>query len=202
MMSEPTRALLLRTLIAQYEKLKDRLANRVGSVDLASDALQETWLRLDSRDDLGPVKNPTAYVYRAALNTANNLRKSNQRRLTPIEIADLLAIPDSAPGPDVIAEMRAEIAKIDAAIAELTERQRNVFLESFLGDTSHRELAERWGVSMRMIQLDLKHAVEHCGRRLGKRNRFALRRVQLSKAGRDSGVASKSLGSEPEPSDD
>lgn len=202
MMSEPTRALLLRTLLAQYEKLKDRLARRVGSVDLASDALQETWLRLDSRDDLAPVKNPTAYVYRAALNTATNLRKANERRLTPIEIADLLQIPDSAPGPDVIAELRAEIRQVEAAIADLTERQRNVFLESYLGDTPHRELAERWGVSLRMIQLDLKHAVEHCARRLGKRNRFALRRPHLSKAGRNIDVSSKPSGSEQAPSDD
>lgn len=182
-MSESTRSLLIRSLLSRYEELKDRLARRLGSPELASDALHETWLRLQARPDLAPVENPNAYVYRAALNTAANLRKSDNRRLTPMDVEALLAVADDAPGPAVIAENRAEMAVVLAALEELTPRQRIIFHESFLGDASHHDLAARFGVTVRTIQVDLRRAVEHCARTLAKRNRFVSGRSRLSKTG-------------------
>jgi RNA polymerase sigma-70 factor (ECF subfamily) len=179
-MPETPRALLMQSLLGRYDELRDRLTRRLGSADLASDALHETWLRLQSRPDLAPVKNPAAYVYRAALNTAANLRKTENRRLTRMDIDALLAIADPAPGPAIIAEDRAEVAAMAAALTELTERQQVIFHESFLGDASHRELAARFGVTVRTVQIDLQKAVEHCARHLGKRNAFVSGRGRLS----------------------
>jgi RNA polymerase sigma-70 factor (ECF subfamily) len=170
----------MRSLLARYDELRDRLARRLGSVDLASDALHETWLRLESRTDLPQVKNPNAYVYRAALNTAVNLRKADNRRLTRLDVDALLSVADAAPGPVIIAQDRAEIAVVAAALSELTERQQIIFHESFLGEATHRELAVRFGVTVRTVQTDLQKAVEHCARRLGKRNHFVSGRSRLS----------------------
>jgi RNA polymerase sigma-70 factor (ECF subfamily) len=172
-MSDTTRAQLMRSLLTRYDVLKDRLAQRLRSHDLASDALQETWLRLARRDDLEEIKNPEAYVYRAALNTAANLRKANSRRLTSLEVVDILGIADEAPGPAQIAADRADVALVVQALADLPDRQRAVFYESFLGEATHHELAQQFGVTVRTIQTDLQKAVEHCARRLGKRKSFA-----------------------------
>src|SRR3546814_7537194 len=139
---EPTRALLMRSLLTRYADLKARLSRTLGA-DLASDALHETWLRLESRKEMAPVSNPDAYLYRAALNTANNLRASSNRLLTFMDVEILMAVADDTPGPATIAEDKADIARVEAVLAELSERQRVIFHETFLGDVSHHVLAER-----------------------------------------------------------
>lgn len=179
MMSETGRSVLMRTMLAHYASLRSRLARRLGP-EIADDALQETWLRLETRGELAPVKNPDAYLFRAALNAASNLLKGEKRRLSHMEIDVLLNVADDAPGPAIIAEDRASIAIVERVMRELTERQRIIFEEAFLGDASHHELAERFGVSLRMIQKDLKHGVDLCARRLKRGKDFASNGVALS----------------------
>lgn len=178
-MPETTRALLMRSLLARYSDLKARLSRTLGP-DLASDALAETWLKLESRTDIAPVGNPDAYLYRAALNTAHNLRTANNRLLTFMDVEILMSVADDAPGPAIIAQDRADIALMETALAELTDRQRVIFHETFLGDASHHVLAERYGVTVRTIQKELMRAVEHCARRLGKKKSFASGQSRLS----------------------
>lgn len=165
MMSETTRSLLMRALLAGHASLRSRLARRLGP-DLADDALQETWIRLRTRGDLSLVKNPDAYLFRTALNAASNIAKGDQRRLSHLEVEALLNVADDAPGPVTIAEDRASIAVVQQALSELSERQRVIFEEAFLGDATHHDLAERFGISVRMIQKELKHGVDLCARRL------------------------------------
>lgn len=180
MMADASRSLLMRSLLARYAAIRGRLAHRFGA-QVAEDALQETWIRLETRaDDLAPVKDPDAYVYRAALNTAHNLVKSDNRRLTFVDIEELLGVADDAPGPATIAADRADIAVVAQALSELTERQRVIFHEAFLGDVSHHELAERFGVGIRMIQKDLRRGVDLCARRLGKRKSFVTDAARVS----------------------
>lgn len=178
-MPETTRALLMRSLLARYSDLKARLSRTLGP-DVASDALAETWLKLESRSEIGPVGNPDAYLYRAALNTGRNLRTANSRLLTFMDVEVLLAVADDAPGPAIIAKDRADIALVEKALAELSDRQRVIFHETFLGDASHHVLAERYGVTVRTIQKELLRAVEHCARRLGKKRSFASGQFRLS----------------------
>lgn len=180
MMADASRSLLLRSLLARYAAIRGRLARRFGP-QVAEDALQETWIRLETRaDDLAPIKDPEAYVYRAALNTAHNMVKSDSRRLTFVDIEELLGVPDDTPGPATIAADRADVAVVAQALSELTERQRIIFHEAFLGDVSHHELAERFGVGIRMIQKDLRRGIDLCARRLGKRKSFVTGAAKLS----------------------
>lgn len=172
-MTDSTRTLLMRSFQDRYAELAARLARRVGP-ELASDALHETWLRLEQHQGvLTPVRKPDAYLYRAALNTARNLQKSEARLLTFVDIEALLTVPDDAPDPSVIAQDRASVEAVQRALADLSERQRMIFHEAFLGDVPHQALADRYGVTVRTIQKELKRAVEHCARRVGRRKLFA-----------------------------
>lgn len=184
MMSETSRSQLMRSLLAGYGALRSRLARRLGP-ELADDALQETWMRLETRGDLAPVKNPDAYLFRAALNVASNLAKSQQRLLSHLEVDALLNVADDAPGPAIIAEDRASIAIVQTALAELTERQRTIFEEAFMGDASHHDLATRFGVTVRTIQKELKLGVDLCARRLKRGKSFASGASRLSDTRKD-----------------
>ena len=48
-------AVLRDFMLQRYDDLKARLTRRLGCADMASDALQDTWLRLEGKDELGPV---------------------------------------------------------------------------------------------------------------------------------------------------
>lgn len=167
------RATLRDVLVQRYHHLRDRLSRRLGSQDLAGEALHETWLKLRDGGELAPVADADAYLYRAAVNTASSLASSRRRVLGSVELDERTDIVDEAPGPERILIGRSELARVWRVIGDLTPRQRHVFIESFTGTMSHEALAERYGVSVRMIQLDLRDAILHCARRTRRKNPFA-----------------------------
>jgi RNA polymerase sigma-70 factor, ECF subfamily len=167
-MINTSRATLLHVLLRGYDDLKRRLAHRLGSVELAGEALQDTFLRLEHAGDIGVVKQPQAYLYRVALHMAINRRVAENRRLTAAETEALLDIVDDAPDPARTAEARSEIEALKRAVLELPPRRREIFLAAWVSEVPPQKIAERFGLSLRMVQIELKHAREHCALRLGR----------------------------------
>jgi RNA polymerase sigma factor (sigma-70 family) len=179
-MAQSTRARLRSTLVDQYERLRARLASRVGSRDLASEALHEMWIKLSEGADLAPVADPPSYVFRGALNAARDLESDRRRVLADAEISTILGLADEAPGPDRIAEAKNELALLRKALRELKPRQREIFLAITQGEADHEMLAEKYGVSVRMIQMELRSAILHCARRTARNNLFAPGALRVS----------------------
>jgi RNA polymerase sigma factor (sigma-70 family) len=153
-------------LIADYGSIDRRLTRRLGSADLASDVLQETYLRIESIDEIGSIRNPAAYLLQIALNIARDHRRAENRRLTTEEVDRLLDIPDDRPSPEHEVEKRSEVNLLRRAIAQLPERRRVVLTLSRIEGLPHREIAKRLGVTVRTVETDLKQAIEHCADRL------------------------------------
>lgn len=165
-MSNITTKTLRDLLIADYSSIDRRLTRRFGSADLASDVLQETYLRIESLDEIGPVRNPAGYLLQIAFNIARDHRRAESRRLTVQEVDCLLDIPDDRPDPEHEVEKRSEISLLARAIAQLPERRRAVLTLSRIEGLPHREIAKRLGVTVRTVETDLKQAIEHCADRL------------------------------------
>lgn len=155
-------------LIDRYNDLRLRLTRRLGSSDWAEDALQDTYLRLDGAEALGRVRNPGAYLFRAAFHTALNQRRAENRRLGAGEVESLLHIADDAPDALRIIEGRTDIAKLKQVMQELPPRPRAILLAARLDGVSRREIAERFGISVSMVEKELKRAQEHCAARFGR----------------------------------
>jgi RNA polymerase sigma-70 factor (ECF subfamily) len=153
-------------LLADYGDLNRRLTRRLGSADLASDVLHETYLRLERINEIGPVLNPKAYLFRIAINVANDRRRAENRRLTTEEADCLLEIPDHRPDAARVIEDRSEVALLRRVIAKLPERRRQVLFLSRVDDLPNREIAERLGITVRTVETDLKQAIEHCAEHL------------------------------------
>jgi RNA polymerase sigma factor (sigma-70 family) len=181
-MSDTNVTALRNLLLADYSGLDRQLTRRLGSADFASDVLQETYLRLDGMNHIGPVRSPKAYLFRIAVNIANDRRRAESRRLTVDEVDSLLDIPDDRPDAARVIEDRSEVNLLRRAIAELPERRRRVLLLSRIEGLPHREIARRFGVTVRTVETDLKQAVEHCAQRLQRRipAKFAFRRPESS----------------------
>jgi RNA polymerase sigma factor (sigma-70 family) len=172
---------LRRSLVDGYNQLRRRLAQRLGSATLASEALHETWLALGQGGELDKVADADAYVYRAALNAAGALRKREDRHAGHADVDELPEIADDAPLADRIVVSRDEVERMMEALRELPQRQREAFLECYSGETMPEVLAERWQVSVRTIQTDIRSAILHCANRLGRKNVLAGKRVKLSR---------------------
>ncbi|WP_354114753.1 RNA polymerase sigma factor [Bradyrhizobium sp. LA7.1] len=173
----------LRTLLlAEYVDFDRRLTRRLGSSDLASEALNETYLRLEGMRELGPVRSPKAYLFRIALNIAADRRRAEKRRLTVDEVDALLEIPDDRPDAACVIEDRSEVNLLRHAIAELPERRRRVLMLSRIDGMPNREIAALLGVTVRTVETDLKQAVEHCADRLKRpvRTKFGFQRPASS----------------------
>ena len=95
-------------------------------------------------------------------------QRVENRRLTVAEAEVLLNVPDPAPGPDRIAEGRAELDALTRAMGELPARQRVILLAVRLEGLPQNDIAEQLGVSLRTVERELRNAHEYCARRTRK----------------------------------
>ncbi len=164
-----TRWASLRQLLAErYDELRARLARRLGSADLASETLHETYLHLGRGVPLGHVHNPDAFLFRVATNIATDRHRREKRLAKQRDIQAFLTLPDEAPNPEKLIEIRQEIERLETAIEELTTRRRTILLWSRIEGLPLREIASRLEISQRLVEMELKHALDHCAERVGR----------------------------------
>lgn len=168
-MTEKSRSALLAILETGYSVLREKLKRRLGSEDLADDALQETWLRLERGGDLGAIQSPNSYLFRVALNVAADRREAEKRRLNQEEILATLHMADDTLDPARIAEAHAEFEELGRALEELSPRRRAIFLMARVDEVAHDEIARRFGISARMVEKELRSALDHCAARLDRK---------------------------------
>ncbi len=185
-MAETGWAALRRMFVEEYEELRRQLSRRLGSSDIASDALHDTFLQL-TREDRGgeEVRHPKRYLLRMALNLASARVRTERRRAGIAEMRELelaLEIPDSAPGPAETAEASSDLRRLRELLDEMPRRRRDMVLAVLVEGVTHRELAERHGLSIRMIQIEIRKATDQLSERFGEATiiRFASRRDMTS----------------------
>ena len=167
-MAELLRDTLRALFLTQYHQFRKQLRLRLGSEDLANDALHETYLRLEGMREPGSVAYPSAYLFRIALNAAEDQRKSGARLITTGEVDSLYDIADEMADPVRTVEARAELEALDRAMAELPPRRRAMLLAARVEELPHQDIARRFNVSARTVEKELRAALEHCCDRLGR----------------------------------
>lgn len=160
----------LRTLLTDgYYDLKRKLARRLGSLEAAGDVLHETYLRLERFDHVVPVANPQGYLLRMALNLASDHERNQKRALTAVEVNDLWRLGGETIDPETVAADRSELVLFKAALSELPPRTRAILVAARVDELPHEAIAQRFGISTRMVQLELRRALEHCAGRLQRK---------------------------------
>ena len=167
-MAETTWAALRGLLIERYEDFSVRLARRLGSEELASESLHETWLRLQRQGNAGDLQSPSAFVFRVAVNIARDHLRAERRRASQSEIATALGMADRVLDPARTVEVRFALNRVERAIRQLPERSRSILLASRLEGLTHQTIARRLGVSRRTVQYELERAVRYLEAQLDK----------------------------------
>lgn len=168
-MTDTTWTTLRQMLADRYDDLRKQLARRLGSEDLARETLHETWLHLHRQDSAEAIGSPAGYLRRTAFNIAIDRGRKATRLARRLEIRAVLELPDDTPGPAELTEAKQEIAALERALDELTPRRRTILLASRLEGTPLRRIADQLGISQRMVEIELKHALEHCAERLDRK---------------------------------
>jgi len=162
-----------RQISEAIEREKPRLRNfigkRVADQSDAEDILQEVFYELvEAYRMMRPVEQVTAWLFRVARNRITDLFRSKKREASSepavniedgeqLQWEDLLPSPEA--GPEAAYARSVLLEEMDAALDELPEEQREVFVaHEFLG-YSFKELAEQTGVSVNTLLSRKRYAV-------------------------------------------
>lgn len=161
-MTESGLLALRQLLVTGYDELKAKLTRRLGSADIAADAVQDTWLRLHQIESVGPLDNPARYLFRVALNVAHDRLIAERRYLTAGQLESMVDLPDEKANPGAAVEARSELELIQTLIRELPKRQRDILIAARLDGLPRREIAKQMGISLSLVEKELKQAHEYC----------------------------------------
>jgi len=153
---------LQRLFTERYEVLKKQLTRRLGSSDLAGEALHDAYVHLINREGLDEVRYPQSYVLKAAVNGAVDRLRKESRHLTNGEVEALYDYSDPAAGPAEEVEAWFDLEQAAQALQALTQRQRDILYSARIEGATLAELAERWNISTRMVSRELRAAHEFC----------------------------------------
>jgi RNA polymerase sigma factor (sigma-70 family) len=122
------------------------------------DVAQEVFLRLLRYERSELVEHPQAYLFKMASNVAaeRSMRASYRRPHDAKWLAYLRAGPDQEPE-EAVARAAAQ-QHLRAALARLAPRPREVLRLHFGDNLSHAEIAQRLGVTPRIVKRDLINA--------------------------------------------
>jgi RNA polymerase sigma-70 factor (ECF subfamily) len=184
---DSSRDMLRRHYLEEYDELKTQLTQRLGSADLAGDALQDAWLRLEKATPLSPVDRPHSYILRVAYNLGLRSSRRTRETLSLDDARAALDLVEDAPDAARIKEAREELEMLKQAMRELSPRRRGILLASRLEGVPLYRLAARYGISQRMVERELKRALTYCAERIGRKliQRFGPRPRDVSDNERD-----------------
>lgn len=173
---EPQNRRISEVIERERRRLLQFIRKRVDDAGDAEDILQDVFYELTEAYRLmKPVEQVGAWLYRVARNRIiDRFRKkraqtSGEVALNPgeedgLRLEDLLPSPDAGPGAAYARSVLIE--ELDAALEELPQEQREVFLAHEVEGRSFKELAEETGVSINTLLSRKRYAILHLRRRL------------------------------------
>ncbi|HXC00848.1 MAG TPA: RNA polymerase sigma factor [Terriglobales bacterium] len=161
----------------EQARLSNFIRRRVSDPGDAEDILQEVFYELvEAYRMMKPVEQVTAWLFRVARNRITDLFRKRQRealRREPdvltedgevFQLEDLLPAPDA--GPDAAYTRSVLLEELDAALEELPDEQRDVFVAHELMGYSFKEIAAQTDVSVNTLLSRKHYAVQHLRERL------------------------------------
>jgi RNA polymerase sigma-70 factor (ECF subfamily) len=133
----------------------------------AEDLTQEVLARLTNKPK-GEMEFAPAYIFQVA---ANLLRDRARKGKVRADYAEGAALAEDFGverlDPYRVAAGRDQLKRLIAALEELPERKRLIFLASRYENLSHTMIADSFGVSVSLVEKDIRSAMAHLMKRFG-----------------------------------
>ena len=131
----------------------------VGNMEDARDALQESFLKCwRKREQLSNISNMRAFVFRVALNTGRDFRKTawNRRRESIAEDAVMVS---TTKGPDAGLMQDEEVRTLRLAVLELRPEEQEIFLLRQNGEMTYEQIAESMSLPIGTVKTRMRSAI-------------------------------------------
>ncbi len=158
---------LLAAVIRHYDELRAFIIRKIECPALASDILQEVCEKAAHGSSDTEIVNPRAYLYRVAANLAVDKIRQQATRELPADIGTLNSI-DPMPDAERSLAAKQRLTLLRKIVDELPPKCRTVFVMRRFDDVPQDEIARRLGISRNMVEKHLRHALDHCARRLAE----------------------------------
>lgn len=149
------------------------LRGRLRNPALAEDATQDVFVRLASARKCLSADEEQPYLRTVASSVVLDAWRRQGRGQGPVLVAldapaeHGLALSGHSPAcPCETAAQRQRLARLEQAVAELPERQRQAFLLNRIDGMTHDEVAAAMGISSRMVAKHLQRAMAYCALRV------------------------------------
>ncbi|HTW59832.1 MAG TPA: sigma-70 family RNA polymerase sigma factor [Terriglobales bacterium] len=160
----------------EQSRLLNFIRRRVPDPDDAEDVLQDVFYRLvEANRLLMPIEHITGWLFRVARNRIVDLfRKKEPENFSDLAITgeddellpfeDLLPSPDA--GPEALYARRLLLDEMEAALDELPDEQREVFIAHEFEGRSFKQIARESGIGVNTLLARKRYAVLHLRERL------------------------------------
>lgn len=161
-LSEEAREALRADLFRRFRgPLMAFFNRRTGDQVEAEDLAQEVLLRVMQHDDAATIDPPDAFIFATARNLLKDrARRAEVRARNRIDI-EILGERSEGLSPERVIQMRQDLARAMAALSELSEKTRDIFVLHRLEDMKYREIAELYGISVSAVEKHLIRAFAH-----------------------------------------
>ena len=152
----------------QFRSLVQFLRARTATEQDAEDAAQESMTKLLRYRDSEPPSAWKQLLYRIAVNVAHDQFRVAQTHRSKDHVAlDGLDIAAAEQSPEQRAVYEQQMARLSQAILALPPKCQRVYLLKRVHDLSHAQIAERCGISIKMVEKHLATALAQLRRKVG-----------------------------------
>lgn len=159
---------MLEKLFAQHASALHRyLLRKNCSPSLASDLVQDTFLRIAQLDNLERILSAPSYLFRVAHNLMiDHHRRFGAKRFEKDASAFFETLVDEASGPEELAFDALALEHLESLLERMPERTRDVFLLCRVEGMTHKETARYLRISTSSVQKHMAMALARIGKAL------------------------------------
>jgi len=133
----------------------------IGNMEDAKDALQETFLKCwRKQEQVDSIKNLRAWVFRIALNTGRDIRKTAWKRRRESLAEDAIMFSTSG-SPEADLVRNEQIDQLRKAVLKLRPKEQEVFLLKQNGNLTYEQIAQATGMPLGTVKTRMRAAISN-----------------------------------------
>jgi RNA polymerase sigma factor (sigma-70 family) len=148
------------------------LRRRMRTPEDAHDVAQEAYVRMMQYEGARDIHSPSSLLFRIATNMANDFaRADHSRRVQDQCNIDDHELPSREPSAEQHIAGAEDLATLLVAIRQLPTKCQQVFLLSRVKHMTYPEIAKHCGISVKMVEKHISHALAVCMKKVGDNDR-------------------------------